>query len=229
MRFLPACFAICLTLLITATALAYQEPAPVKKAIEDYLRIQTKGLPGRVSYTVGAIDANNGLPPCSAFDVTSAPGARAWGRTTVAVRCIQAAGWSIFVPVQIRVVADYLVTGRPIAQGQLLMEADVSVQTGDLTDLPTGVLTDVRQAIGRTATASVAAGRPLRSDMLRQAYIVQQGQSVKVVSAGPGFQVANEGRAMNNAAEGQVVQVRLANGQVLSGIARNAGIVEVSY
>jgi flagella basal body P-ring formation protein FlgA len=229
MRVLPACFAICLTLFVAATAFAYQDPAPVKKAIEDYLRIQTKGLPGRVSYSVGAIDANNGLAPCSSFDVAAAPGARAWGRTTVAVRCIQATGWSIFVPVQIRVVADYLITGRPIAQGQLLTEADVSVQTGDLTDLPTGVLTDVRQAIGRTATASVAAGRPLRSDMLRQAYIVQQGQSVKVVSAGPGFQVANEGRAMNNAAEGQVVQVRLANGQVLSGIARTAGIVEVSY
>jgi flagella basal body P-ring formation protein FlgA len=58
---------------------------------------------------------------------------------------------------------------------------------------------------------------------------VLQNQAVKVVSKGPGFQVANDGRALNNGVEGQVVQVRLGNGQIVSGIARNGGVVEVTY
>jgi flagella basal body P-ring formation protein FlgA len=214
----------------TATpGLARQEAAPVKKAVEDYLRVQTQGLPGQVSFTVGTIDPNNNLAPCAALEVSQPPGARTWGRTNVSVRCTQDGGWTMFVPVNVRVVADYLVTARPLSQGQVVTEADFSRQTGDLSELPTGILTDLRQIVGRTAAMSIPVGRPLRGDMLRLALAVQQGQSVKVVSKGPGFQVANEGRALNGAAEGQTVQVRLGNGQVVSGVARGSGYVEVGY
>ena len=44
-----------------------------------------------------------------------------------------------------------------------------------------------------------------------------------------GFEVANEGEALNNAAQGQVVRVRLGNGQLLNGIADTAGKVTVAY
>lgn len=230
----PMCHAIRLFLLLTALlpafpAGAYQDPAPVKKAVEDYLRIQTKGLPGQVSFTVSSLDPNNQLAPCSSFEVSLPPGARVWGRTSLAVRCAQEGGWHAFVPVHVRIFAAYLVSARAVTQGQALAEADLSSQNGDLADLPSGVLTDPRQAIGRVAAMSIPAGRPLRGDMLRQPVVVQQGQSVKVVSKGAGFQVANEGRALNNAADGQVAQVRLQNGQIVSGIARSGGYVEVSY
>ena len=218
-----------LAILLATPGLARQDPYPVKKAIDDYLRIQTKGLPGQVSYSVGGLDPNNNLAPCSAFEVSQPQGTRTWGRTTVSVRCGQEGGWNVFVPVHVRVVADYLVTARPLSQGQLVAEADLGRQNGDLSDLPAGILTNPSQAVGRIAALSVPAGKPLRGDMLRQAFAVQQGQSVKVVSKGPGFQVANEGRALNNATDGQVAQVRLVNGQVVSGIARSGGYIEVGY
>lgn len=59
--------------------------------------------------------------------------------------------------------------------------------------------------------------------------MVQQGQSVKLLLAGAGFTVSNEGRALNNATQGQVVQVRTASGQLVSGVARSGGVVEVAY
>ena len=55
-----------------------------------------------------------------------------------------------------------------------------------------------------------------------------QGQPVKVVSRGAGFQVANDGTALSTAGDGQPAQVRLANGQVLRGTARNGGVVEIT-
>lgn len=208
---------------------ARQDPAVVKKAVEDYMRVQTRGLPGTVTVSAGAVDPNNQWAPCPAPEVTMAPGARAWGRSSVAVTCPGEGGWKIFVPVQVRVQGEYLILVRAVPQGQALVEADLGRQTGDLTELPAGVLTDAAQAVGRTATMALQPGRPLRGDLLRQAMAVLQGQSVKVVSGGTAFQVANEGRALNNAAPGQVAQVRLANGQVISGIARAGGIVEVAY
>lgn len=208
---------------------ARQDPAPVRKVVEDFLAIQTKGLPGAISFTVGSIDPQNNLAPCLMLEAFMAPGARPWGKTTAGVRCRAEGGWSIYIPVQIRVRGEYLVIARPLAQGQIVVEEDLARQSGDLAALPSGILTDPAQAVGRAMTMSVTSGRPLRSDMLRLAPVVQQGQSVKVLSKGPGFQVATEGKPLANAADGQVVQVRTASGQTVSGIARSGGTVEVRY
>jgi flagella basal body P-ring formation protein FlgA len=90
-------------------------------------------------------------------------------------------------------------------------------------------VTDPAQAIGKTVRNGIAAGQPLRSDLLSAPWLVQQGQSVKLLSRGAGFTVSNEGKALNNATEGQIAQVRTASGQVVSGVARSPGVVEVSY
>lgn len=217
-------------LILAQPAAAYQEPAPVKKAVEDFLRIQTQGLPGQVSFNIGSIDPHNKLAPCSSFEVSLPSGARAWGRTSVLVRCQAEGGWKIFVPVQIHVIGSYLVTARSLSQGQIVVDADLTSSSGDLTELPSGILTETSQAIGKSLVQSLPVGRPLRSDLLRQALAVQQGQGVKVMSKGPGFQVtAGDGRALNNAIDGQSVQVRMANGHIVSGIARPGGVVEVTY
>ena len=45
---------------------------------------------------------------------------------------------------QVRVHGEYLVTARALAQTQPLAAADLAVQSGDLTQLPAGVITDPR-------------------------------------------------------------------------------------
>ncbi len=210
--------------------LAYQDSLLVERAVTDFLKIQTQGLPGRPGFKVTPLDARNRLAPCATLAVELTPGARLWGRSSVLVRCQEEGGWKIYVPVQVTVQGPYLVTARSLSQGQRVESADLTVVQGELTALPDGILTDLSQALGRVVSQSLPAGRPLRGDMLRQPPVVQQGQTVKVVSNGPGFQVtAGDGRALNNAAEGQVAQVRMPNGHVVSGLARAGGVVEVSY
>lgn len=219
-----------LALLLPALAAhARQEPAEVKRVVEDFLRVQTRGLPGKASFTVGAIDPNNQLAPCPALEAFLPAGSRAWGRSNVGVRCQVEGGWSIYVPVQVQVIGDYFVTARPLARGQLIAPGDLAKRSGDLAELPAGIVTEEAQAVGKSANVGLQSGQALRSDLLREPTAVLQGQGVKVVSKGKGFQVATEGKALNNAAAGQVVQVRTTSGQVVSGIARPGGVVEVSY
>ena len=208
---------------------ARQDPAPVRKAIDTWLQIQTSGLPGEVSWDIGALDPANQLAPCKNFDIARPAGSRPWGRTNLVVRCLGETGWRVFIPVHVRVKSAYLISARPVAQGQTLVEEDLTTEFGDLSELPASTVTDPLQAIGKTASTSIPAGRPLRSDQLKAPVVVRQGQTVKVVSRGPGFAVGNDGRALNNASPGQVVQVRLSSGQVLSGIADSHGIIQVSY
>jgi len=220
----------CCSLALPAlTAHAQQNPAPVKKAIESWLKIQSKGLPGQVSWDIGGLDPGNQLAPCGQFDISRPAGARPWGRTNLVVRCLGEAGWRVYVPVHVRVKADYLISARPIAQGQAVSPDDLATELGDLSELPGNILTDAAAAVGKVAASSIPAGRPLRTDMLKFQTVIRQGQTVKVVSRGPGFAVANEGRALANAQQGQVTQVRLGSGQVVSGVAQADGSIEVGY
>ena len=74
------------------------------------------------------------------------------------------------------------------------------------------------------------AGREtLRKMVLRVPHAVRQGQNVTVLGVGAGFRVASEGRAMNNAAPGEKVRVRLADGQVVTGTAQAGGTVALEF
>lgn len=208
---------------------AADDSIQIRNAIETFLRQQTAGLPGQTSFSVSTVENNASRPACASLDVSMAPGARTLGKTTVLVRCRAEGGWAIYVPVQIRLISEYIVSNRPLGQGQLIREDDLSRQTGDLGNLPNGTLLDATQAVGKITAQSIPAGRPLVAEQLRQPPVVQAGQSVKVVSRGLSFEVSNDGRALASAAEGKVVQVRLSNGQIVSGIARANGVVEITF
>jgi flagella basal body P-ring formation protein FlgA len=133
------------------------------------------------------------------------------------------------VQATVNVMAQYLIAAAPLAQGQIVTDQDVMFEKGDLTQLPAGVFTDQSLTIGRTVNISMNAGTVLRQEMLKVALAVQQGQTVMVISKGNGFSVSAEGQAMAKANEGQVVQVKVASGQMVTGIARNGGQVEVGF
>lgn len=78
-----------------------------------------------------------------------------------------------------------------------------------------------------TAAFRINAGQPIRSSSLRNAQSVQRGTNVRINARGKGFTVSSEGEALENAPPGAVVQVKTAGGQVVSGIVRNATLVEI--
>lgn len=226
------CRMLAVALIVTSMAAAAQErqdPAAIQLAVERYLKTQTAGLPGAVTITVGAVFPRTVLAPCPALEVFQPAGARNWGSTMVGVRCAGPATWTLYVAAQVRVTGSYVATARPVAQGRPLEASDLTTQQGELTQLPASVLTDMRHAIGKTPSVNLLPGEPLKHEMLKAALAVQQGQTVKVQSAGNGFRVSAEGLALNNAQEGQLAQVRTASGQTVSGVARGGGVVEVRF
>ena len=207
---------------------ARQDPAAVRSEVTRFLRLQTISLPGEVSVQVGEFAADNALPPCVQLEAFLPPGARAWGRVSVGVRCLAPSPWSAWVPAEVRVKGLYLVTTGPLAAGQLVGPGDIRREAGELTAQPADVLTDPTQAVGYAARVGLAAGRPVAASHLRLPPVVVQGQPVKVVTRGGGFQVSNDGTALSTAGDGQPAQVRLSGGQVLRGTARSGGVVEVT-
>jgi flagella basal body P-ring formation protein FlgA len=206
-----------------------QDLNALRQVAEQFLVTQSAGLPGKVTVTVGALDQRMNLAACPDPQAFQQPGARAWGKTTVGVRCAAPTPWTVYIQSQVSVQAEYVAAAMPLVQGQSIDASQLVMVKGDLAALPNGVLTDMAQAVGRTSSMSVQSGSPIRADLLRSKPVVQQGQAVRVVSSGAGFSVSAEGRAIGNAGEGQVVQVRTPSGAILSGVAKAGALVEVVF
>jgi flagella basal body P-ring formation protein FlgA len=206
-----------------------QSPVAVQRAVEDFLRAQTGSYGNRATFTVGNVDPRLSVPACTSMEVFVPPGGRLWGNSSVTVRCSAPAQWTLYVGVAVRISGSYVAATRTLTAGQTLSSSDLVLVQGDLTQSVAPLVSDVSDAVGKTITAPVAAGQPLRADALRLTPAILQGQSVKLVSHGPGFRVSAEGKAVANAAAGQVAHVRTASGQTVSGVARADGSVEVNF
>lgn len=206
-----------------------QDLGALQKIAEQFMKVQTTGLSGTVNIAVEPVDSRLNLAACTSPQAFMPNGGRLWGRTTIGIKCIAPSPWTIYVRATVQVIAEYIVTAAPLAQGQIIGPNDITKMKGDLSNLPNGIITDPTQAIGRTANISLALGAPIRQDALRSNRVVQQGQTVRVVSTGPGFQISTEARALTNGSEGQMVQAKTPAGQVVSGIAKAGGILEINY
>ncbi|KVZ39767.1 flagellar biosynthesis protein FlgA [Burkholderia ubonensis] len=226
-RALPAAGASAATAAATAaTPPGQQDPDTIRRTALAFLQQQIAGLPGKPAASV-APSFPRGLAACTTLEPFLPTGARLWGRTTVGVRCAGERPWTVYLQARVTVQATYYAAARQIAPGEVLTAADLVARDGDLTLLPLAVITDPSQAVGSTALARVAAGLPLRQDMLKSAASVSAGQTVRVVAAGPGFTISAEGSALANAAPGQSVRVRMAAGQIVTAIVKDAGTVEI--
>ncbi|BCL75278.1 hypothetical protein JHS3_10140 [Jeongeupia sp. HS-3] len=189
-------------------------------------QLSTSAAPATI--TVGEFDSRLRLAACARRDIQLAPGARLIGNTHVRVRCVEGASWAINLPVQINQNVSYYVAARPLPAGQVLSAADIQLQQGNLGQLPGSIVLDPSQALGRTLGTALASGALLRAEMLRAAIVIRQGQRVKLTVRMNGIDVSNEGAALNNATEGQLVRVRLLGNQIVQGTAMADGSVNAT-
>jgi flagella basal body P-ring formation protein FlgA len=218
-------FLLLLPLQTSAQPDLQQSHAEIHEAVTNFMREQTLTLPGTVTLKVNEVDTRVVRPVCPTLETFLPPGTQLIGNSQVGVRCPGKKGWTLFVPVQVTVSADILITNKPFSQGHVLQADDISHQKSELTQ--TGMLTDPSQAIGKVLVTGVGTGQVIKREMLRDPWVVMQGQTVKLQVDGTGFSIRSEGQALHNAAEGQAVQVKTASGQIVSGIARQGGLVAI--
>lgn len=199
-----------------------------RPVIEQFLASQTAGLPGKVHISIDA-PLSGSLPPCEAPEAFLPVGAPLRGRVSVGVRCNGTPRWTRYVQARIAIIGTYQAAARQIEAGQALAAADTVVREADLASLPASVVVDASELVGRVAVNRIASGAPVRREQLREPALVQQGQTVKVVSRGQGFVVSTEGKAMARAAAGARVQVRTQGGQLVSGTLGADGTVERAH
>jgi flagella basal body P-ring formation protein FlgA len=172
--------------------------------------------------------AGSALPACDDLEAFMPTGSTPWGRVSIGLRCRGDRPWTRFVPVQVAVEGRYFVAAHAIEAGATLGASDVTERSGDLSALPRSVVTDASALQGVVAANRIAAGAPLRKELMRGQVVIQQGQTVQLVAQGPGFKVSTEGKAMTRAELGAPVQAKTRDGRLLSGVAAEGGQIRLA-
>lgn len=204
------------------------------------LNVHAEGLSEQVKSFIEAQFAGNGnvtevkvqlrtpasrWPQCELPQLSLPQNARRWGNISISARCGQERR---FIQAQVQVLGHYLVAARGINAGSKLTAEDLKLKTGRLDTLPARTLTDSGKAIGAVSLRNISPGQPLNPVMLRRAWVVNAGQTVQVMAQGNGFNISGAGKAMNNAAAEDSVRVRMASGQIVSGIANGDGTIRIT-
>jgi flagella basal body P-ring formation protein FlgA len=178
---------------------------------------------------VEQVDPNIAVPACigGAIEISTQPGARVWGRTTLQLRCAKA-GWMVNVPFNIRVFGDYVVASRYLPFGQKIEPGDIRVIEGELNLLPDDVLRTPKGAYDRVLNRPLQMGSPIGLNDLRESSVIKVGDPVRLVLSGKDFEVSGEGIAQTSGMIGDMVRVRLADGQVLQGKVLRPSVVRVT-
>lgn len=223
------CLILMSVLPIASLAAPWETAESIQAAAESFVRQKTANIEGQVNISSTPPDSRVKVTKCDALETSLPPSNRLWGRSTVKVSCSSPSKWNLYVPVVVRVTGKALVTTRAIGSGQVIDPQDVQLQEMELTAYPVGIFTRPEQAVGKTTSSSISSGAPIRAELLRASLSIRQGQQVVVVAYGANFKVSSEGTAMGNAQPGQVVSVKTKSGQIVKGVARGDGVVEVSF
>jgi len=206
---------------------AYAESDRLGLALTNFLESRSATLPGKVSINLGKYPRSEKLLACQSWQISLPQGSRPWGRISVHARCLSGASQSLYVSAEIRVHGQMLQAARYIAPGSLLSEADFISVDAEISKQPADILLTPDEALGQTSRLAILTGRPLQRQHLRKELAILAGQNVKLILRSASISVSNTGTAINNAALGQPVRVRLASGKIVRGLAREQGEIDL--
>lgn len=182
----------------------------------------------RVDVELGRLDPRLRLAPCQHVEPYLPAGYKPWGRTRIGLRCLEGAvRWNVFMPMTVKVYGVALVAATTLPAGTVLAATDVGEAEVDLAAENSPVVTDATQLVGRTLTRTIAAGEPLRQNLVRARQWFAAGETVQLIAQGPGFVVHGEGQALAAGVEGSAVRVRTESGRIVTGQATGQRRVEV--
>jgi flagella basal body P-ring formation protein FlgA len=152
--------------------------------------------------------------------------AQARSRMTVPVQCPQAGGWTVRVPVRLKLFRNVLVSTHALLRGDGIGAADVRSEERDVTRLGYGYIENFQQIAGRSLSRAVARGSVLTPGTLGGRRMVRAGDHVQVLARLDGIEVRADGVALGSGDNGARLRVRNASsGRVVDARVSAPGVV----
>lgn len=212
-------------------AICWSEPLANLQIIEQQAEQFLRRLPGVNNATqihVNPIDSSLQLPACDhlVFFLSNPHFNR--GSLRLNANCNQPQTWSIFIAATVLDPISYWVSNKALVKNQVLSRHDIAEQKTYHSALGSNLVTGFQQIQGRPLAHDLPAGSSLH---LRDFLIdpkLSRGQTVTLLSSKSGFKISNQGKLLSDAIAGERTKVKTSSKQIISGIARSGGIVEIN-
>lgn len=170
------------------------------------------------------------LPTCESPEPFLArPGDVPLGRVSVGVRCGSDGRQVRYLQAEIGVMGEYPVLAAALAAGDTVRRDHLTMQSGNLAELPNRTLLDIDEIVGQAATRPLAPGQPLQAHQFRSLPLVERNQRVVVEARGSAFRISREGQALEPGALGDRVRVRFDSREVVTAEVVGEGTLVVDF
>ncbi len=185
--------------------------------------------PFKVGINVGHLDPRLRLPLCSqTLEARHLTQSRRNANTTVVISCNGTDTWTVYVPVKVSRQVQVAVLQTPVGRDQPLQTEHIKLVDYDISRLSNGYFSTIDQVVGRQARRNLIAGAIVTPNDLMATSVISRGQRVTIVAKTQDMSVRMPGRALADAAAGELVRVEnLSSKRTIEGIAIEAGIVEI--
>lgn len=195
---------------------------------EDYVRdFVVAGPRDKVEIEAAGIDTRLQLTECPGMLTAELRGSGEVRRNThVHLQCHEEPGWSLFVPVRVRILKPVVTAASPIARNTLLQPEQLQLSYQDEVLLRGDVFDDIQSLLGTRSKRDLRPGRPVLASQL---CVVCKGDKVTIVAETGGLSIRTEGTAEEDGTFNEHIRIRNSrSGRQIQGRISEAGVVKVA-
>jgi len=207
-------------------AYQYQSPLSIKKAVSQFLELQTDSN----HFTVSNIDKRLRLKLCSKTLKTRFPQySEQLGRTSVEVSCDGVKPWKFLVSVYIKKITNILTAKHALPAGSILTENDISIKRVDISRIRNGHFKNINEIKNMVVRRAIRAGKVISPGMLKPKQLVNRGDEVLILAQTNNLQIKVKGKALMNGFLGQRIKVKNMNSRrIFQATVISNGLVKVN-
>lgn len=113
----------------------------------------------------------------------------------------------VWVTVEIEVVTSVVVTTKPLGRYKRIESDDIHLQKMDLASLPSNIITNTEEALGKRTKRTIDAETPLRTDLIEFPPLVRRGDVVTVIAESDGLRITTRGKIKQRGCRGDKIKV----------------------
>ena len=200
--------------------------ASVQKYLDNHL---ASSQDVEIKTKIGHIDSRLKLSPCENPLKSFSNNHNGFGsKISVGVKCEGTKPWSLYVPVKIQRLTSVFVSSQPIAKGDQITDTDIQLVSMDISKLRGSYIKTKAEIIGKIPKRSIRLGSVFNPRYLRLPIMIKKGDLVDIVAESQGLRIRMQGKAINNGAKGQKINVKnLSSNRTIQAIVQNSGLVKI--
>lgn len=181
----------------------------------------------QIEITPGKLDPRLRLARCEQpLEAGYSSSYRRGSHSTVNIKCHGTKPWTLYVPVQVKILQDVVVLSHSLPRNTLLSQSDLHIEQRDINKLSSGYFTGLKEVIGKSLRRSVGGGLALSPIYVESPRLIKRGQQVTLLSQSSGITVRMTGKAMSNGAAGERIKVKnLSSNRVIEGLITEEGLI----